>query len=208
MGVATGGEQVGPVWLAWAAPGTLEATSLSAGDRTRLAGFNPVRQQAFRTGRGLLAGLVQRLAPPTSRWQVTTAPCRHCGQPHGRVTVLGAAVEASVSYSEGIVVAAAAASSEVARLGVDVELDRPDPARDADLRGLLGDSPEPALRRWCRVEAVLKADGRGLRVDPGAVALPDPRFEVRDAVGPSGFLISLAWTPLAASAAPGGAARQ
>lgn len=205
MGVATGVEQSGPVWLAWAAPGTRDATTLSTRDRTRLAGFNPARQQAFLTGRGLLAGLVEPLAPPASRWQVTTGPCQHCGQPHGPVTVLGAAVEVSVSYSEGIVVAAAAASAEVGRLGVDVEVDRPDPVRDVHLRGLLGDSPEPALRRWCRVEAVLKADGRGLRVDPGAVTLPDPRFEVRDAVGTPGFLISLAWSSTAASATRRGA---
>ncbi len=206
MGVPTGGEQLGPVWLAWAAPGTLDASTVSTLDQTRLAGFNPVRQQAFRTGRALLTRLVEPLAPPTSPWQMTTAPCQHCGQPHGPVTVIGAAVEVSMSYSTGIVVAAAASSSEVGRLGVDVEVDRPDPIRDAHLRGLLGDSPESALRRWCRVEAVLKADGRGLRIDPGAVRLPDPRFDVRDAVGPPGFLISLAWTSTAASATRCGAA--
>ncbi|MGB7962471.1 MAG: hypothetical protein WCF12_05865 [Propionicimonas sp.] len=205
MRVATGGEKLGPVWLAWADPGTFEAT-LSSVDQTRLAGFDPVRQQAFRAGRALLTRLVEPLAPPASRWQVTTGPCQHCGQPHGPVTVLGVAVRVSVSYSTGIVVAAAASASEVGRLGVDVEVDRPDPVRDAHLRGLLGDSPEPALRRWCRVEAVLKADGRGLRVDPGTVTLPDPRFEVRDAAGPPGFLISLAWTSTAVSAARCGAA--
>ena len=205
MGVAADGGRLGPVRLAWAEPSRREG-SLSLVDQQRLVGFPPARQVAFRTGRDLLTGLIRPLVP-ASGWEVTTGACRHCGQLHGAVIVTGASVEVSVSYSAGIVVAAAAPASDVGKLGVDVEADLPDPVRDAHLRRLLGGRSEAPLRHWCRVEALLKADGRGLRVDPATVRLDDPAYQVRDVAGPPGFLISLAWTWPAVSVTLPGAAR-
>jgi 4'-phosphopantetheinyl transferase len=107
-----------------------------------------------------------------------------------------------VSYAAGLVVVAVAPSSEVSRLGVDVETCSVDAGRLEELRRMLGASTEPILRRWTRVESVLKADGRGLLVDPGAVYLrrggawiagQGMTYAVAEVPGPPGFLVSLAW---------------
>ena len=51
---------------------------------------------------------------------------------------------------------------------IDAELET-DPVRDAaGLNGILGARSGVRVRDWVRVEAALKADGRGLRVDPGS----------------------------------------
>lgn len=102
--------------------------------------------------------------------------CPRCGEPHGAVVVGGAAFLASVSYAGSLAVAAVAAAASVSALGVDAE-PTVDPQRDAaGLVGVLGGSHSATVRDWTRVEAALKADGRGLRVDPGGVVIePDPR---------------------------------
>ncbi len=71
------------------------------------------------------------------------------------------------------------------------------------MRLLPGDEDE--LQHWTRVEAVLKADGGGLRIDPAAVEfsrLPDVGFrarmsggavfEVQDLEIPGGYAAALA----------------
>ena len=62
-----------------------------------------------------------------------------------------------MSYADTLVVAAVAPRNRVAALGVDVEPAATTPAREHDLRRLLGPSNIPVLRRWTRIEAVLKA---------------------------------------------------
>ncbi|ONI63716.1 hypothetical protein ALI44B_03330 [Leifsonia sp. ALI-44-B] len=91
----------------------------------------------------------------------------------------------SLSTSEDIIVVAV---SDDARLGVDVEVlfsarrlsgsgDVAQRVRDvADVLGVDAGDERDVLQRWVRVEAVLKADGRGLRVDPR-----DVRFVEEDA---------------------------
>ena len=207
---------VGQVKLAWAAtsPGTIGTgvahASLSDGDLLRAAGFGPDRRRAFVLGRSLIAALVRELFPNVSGWSVGTGACRLCGARHGPVEITGAAAVASVSYAPGLVVAAAAPGRRVDRIGVDVEPERANATRTRDLERLLGPSHEPVLRRWTRIEAVLKADGRGLLIDPGEVRLRsgggriagDPaRYRVADVAGPAGSLVSLAWCGAEASAA-------
>lgn len=99
--------------------------------------------------------------------------CPACGADHGRIHVDGADAAVSVSYVEGWAVAVAAWGHE--RVGVDavpvdaggLERVLPD---DAGERAVMSapSSTAPA-RAWARVEAVLKADGRGLAVDPRRV---------------------------------------
>ncbi|MFZ0531516.1 MAG: hypothetical protein WAL91_13380, partial [Propionicimonas sp.] len=88
-----------------------------------------------------------------------------------------------------------------------------DPTRRHDLERLLGPGSEPVLRRWTRIEAVLKADGRGLSVDPAEVRLDptggaivgDPRrYRVAEVAGPPAYLISLAWCAAGAGAGAAG----
>ncbi|MDY0910467.1 chemotaxis protein CheY [Microbacterium sp. CFBP9034] len=97
-------------------------------------------------------------------------PCPRCGRPHGPVRTTDAAARPAVAYAGGIAVAAVADAGP-GTFAIDAELET-DPVRDvAGLDGVLGARMNVHLRDWVRAEAALKADGRGLRVDPGVVAV-------------------------------------
>ncbi|WP_109210159.1 MULTISPECIES: chemotaxis protein CheY [Microbacterium] len=132
--------------------------------------------------------------------------CPRCGGPHGPVVVRGAPFLASVTYAGSWTIAAVAATGDAGALGVDAELEV-DSRRDAaGMAGLLEDD-DATVRDWVRVESVLKADGRGLRVDPRSVAVmadaggwtavvPDEGvYDGSDAAGPGGVLVSVAVQP-------------
>ena len=217
----TGMAQVGPATIAWVRTGVvvlaseLDVGNLSEEDLERAAGFGAVRRQQFLLGRSLVATLVRGLFPDVTDWVVGTRACESCGLPHGPVEVTGVPIVAGVSYAPGMAVAAVAPSRRIARLGVDVEVAHATSAREHDLLHLLGSSNEPVLRRWTRIEAVLKADGRGLLVEPelvqvrrgiGRIPGASSRYHVSDVAGPDGYLISLAllrqpWVGAAAWAA-------
>ena len=121
-------------------------------------------------------------------------PCPFCGGPHGPVQLPGSPWRASVSYAGHLAVVGIIPSAGVDAFGLD-----------AELRTESGDLD---VRAWTRIEAALKADGRGLRVDPETVVVredadgwaavvpgPDagPRiYRGRDAAAPDGVLISVA----------------
>jgi 4'-phosphopantetheinyl transferase len=214
---------VGQVLLAWAVTTSantrtdLRGGVLSEQDLMRAAGFGPARRQAFLLGRTLVATLVDELFPATSGWSLGSRSCPRCGVRHSGVEITGVPAVASVSHAPGLVIVAAAASDRVSRLGVDVEPDAANATRSRDLERLLGRSAEPVLRRWTRVEAVLKADGRGLLVDPadvrvraglGRILDDAARYRVVDVAGPAGYLISLAWCGGGSSEAGSGQATE
>jgi 4'-phosphopantetheinyl transferase len=162
----------------------------------------------FLVGRLLVNALVAELFPHATGWLASAGACQRCGELHAGVELEGVPARASVSYAANLVVVAVAPTSLVSRLGVDVETADIDHQRALDLRRLLGASSEPVLRRWTRVEAVLKADGRGLLVDPGAVHLrqggawlagESVSYVVAEVDGPPGYLISVAWCTTAPS---------
>lgn len=93
-------------------------------------------------------------------------PCARCGGPHGALIVTGAAWRASVAYAGGFAVAAIAPEG-VEAFGVDAE-PLTEPVRDR--AGWAGTGAD-GVAGWVRTEASLKADGRGLRVDPGTVRI-------------------------------------
>ena len=128
---------------------------------------------------------------------------------------------AGVSYAGPVAVVGVVDAAVFDAFGVDAEPEH-DTTRDAaGLRGLLG-AGRASLRDWTRVEATLKADGRGLRVDPASVVVrerPDQDGCAWDAVvpggaafagwdpdGPEGILVSVAVRPRAAAEAERGPA--
>jgi 4'-phosphopantetheinyl transferase len=93
----------------------------------------------------------------------------------GRPSLSGCAADCSVSHSGGLVVAAA---SVPGRVGVDVEVLAPLPleALDAafgpgEMDDILsaGDQTRRALEIWTGKEATLKADGRGMSLEPARI---------------------------------------
>lgn len=129
--------------------------------------------------------------------------CPDCGGPHGRPVVMAPPearrIEVSLAHAgEQHVVAAVRGR----RIGIDAECADARPGRIAALRELLGDRDDP-LRRWTRVEAALKADGRGLRVEPSAVEVDDAsatarvpggdrRYALHDVAVGEGLVVSVA----------------
>ena len=163
------------------------ASTELAGDarRAALAALSPLERarydsavagrDAFLAGRLVLRSLAGELLdlPPAAVDLV--AVCPDCGGPHGRPAIPGSALRLSLSRGAGVVVAAASWGAEV---GVDVEPIDVSPERLAAIGSVTG---EASVLHWTRVEAVLKADGRGLRVDPARVSLVeiDGRLEGR-----------------------------
>lgn len=133
-------------------------------------------------------------------------PCVRCGGPHGPVRTTDASARPAVAYASGIAVAAVA-SHGPGTFAIDAEVET-DAVRDAaGLNGILGGRESVRLQDWVRVEAALKADGRGLRVDPGTVTVElvgdlgwravvpgGPIIAGWDIHGPPGLVISAAFS--------------
>ncbi|MCS5734106.1 4'-phosphopantetheinyl transferase family protein [Herbiconiux daphne] len=141
----------------------------------------------FVIGRAALRALASELvddAVAPAELEVT-AVCQVCGGPHGRPQVdlvspktkgksRGKRLQASIAHcAAGVAVAA----SWHGAIGIDVE--RADaPIESLAAIGTLipaaarpgGRNWEP-IQHWTRVEAVVKADGRGLLIDPADVAI-------------------------------------
>ncbi|MCC2030982.1 chemotaxis protein CheY [Microbacterium allomyrinae] len=169
----------------------------------------PRREIAWRLLRGLLAADAE-----------LTNPCPFCGGPHGPVKTTDAAGRPAIAYAGTTAVAAVAdVGAAGGAFAIDAEPER-DAVRDAaGLAGVLGSGADVHVRDWVRVEAALKADGRGLRVDPGDVVVTEEGPRRWSAIvpgapapllgwdldGPPGVLVSAA-VSAAAEEAPGGRA--
>lgn len=194
-GERIGPRLIGPVRIAWASvdePGRAPETG-----RPRAA------------GRMLLTALLSDLG---LRGERLTQRCSHCGAvDHGALATASGHAVVSVSYAEGLVVAAAALRTDAAAIGVDVERESGS-GRMVDLAALFAPLPPPTTAEWTAIEAVVKADGRGLRIPPGDVrvgerpastlpgarlaTLPDGRrFHVARVTGPNGHVVSVAIDP-------------
>jgi len=136
--------------------------------------------ERFLTGRMLLRELVAELSGRELGSITVTAACPDCGREHGQPRVSG--LHVSLSHAGDRVIAAAHPDRAI---GVDIESRDVSPERVAAIRTIAGAG---GLEHWTRIEAVLKADGRGLRVDPRAVrldgdtaTLDGSRYELADA---------------------------
>jgi len=119
----------------------------------------------------MLASLVVELVAVDARDVAIDARCPRCWLQHGRPRVMAPAavgIGVSVSHAEGTTIVAAARFRTV---GVDAEPAHLDAERAAAIHEIAGEAPDGAapVRHWTRVEAVLKADGRGLEVDPRGI---------------------------------------
>jgi 4'-phosphopantetheinyl transferase len=173
----------GGVRLAWADPAGFDRARaqrlLGSAEATRAAETaHAGRRDRFLLGRMLLRDLAADAAGIPPETVTVTAVCGRCGAEHGRPALLwpdaaGPPPSVTVASCSALVVAALAPPG--VPVGVDVEPQRAsaghEPTRRADLAVVLGGSSRSAVRRWVRAEAVLKADGRGLRVDPGSVVV-------------------------------------
>jgi 4'-phosphopantetheinyl transferase len=113
-------------------------------------------------GRDALRALAAELVGADPADVTVRARCATCGGPHGRPVLGGSrdldALHASVAHAGAAVVVAVSAGGPV---GIDAE----PRGREAP--------PGTTLEEWVRIEAVLKADGRGLRIDPSCVRFAD-----------------------------------
>lgn len=185
---------------------------LGDGQVARLRALDGARARRFAAGRALLVAALDDLLGAGADLTVTTA-CERCGGDHGPVRHPRAAI--SISYAGELVVVAVAPAGNsgdaAAAVGVDIERDDPVTRRRiAEAAALLPAGAPPTLAHWTRVEAVLKADGRGMRVSPEAVTfspdlssarVPGRRapIDVATLVGPRGFALSAAVVPPAAA---------
>ena len=143
---------------------------------------NPAR---YTTAHALLRTAVAQRVGGTPQDLVFDRTCATCGSHrHGKPTVAGhPELSVSLSYAGGLAVVALSRGGEV---GVDVEV-----VDDSDFEGFnavtLDPSEAPGLDRvgadqlglararvWARKEAVLKASGHGLAVDPRQVVVSGP----------------------------------
>jgi 4'-phosphopantetheinyl transferase len=113
-------------------------------------------------GRDALRALAAELVGADPADVTVRARCATCGGPHGRPVLGGSraldALHASVAHAGDAVVVAVGADGPI---GIDAE----PRGREAP--------PGTTLAEWVRIEAVLKADGRGLLVDPSRVRFGD-----------------------------------
>ena len=156
----------------------------------------PLHPDSHSTGRMLARTLVAELTGLDADTIRLESPCPDCGLPHGKPRVVGAAARArvSVSHAGPLTLAIAALDHEV---GIDAEQAGASAERLAAIEAVAGASIDP-LRHWTRVEAVLKADGRGLRVDPREVSITSDTATLGEhtyaleAIDIEGFVVSVA----------------
>jgi len=151
-------------------------------ERRRLAAYRwPADRDAFGTGAGLLRTAVAAYLGLPAAAAAVDRGCPRCGEPHGKSRLGGAAagLEVSVTHSGrrvGLAVATAGA------VGLDVEqVESPQafpydaaltPAELTGLRAVPpGERDRAFITAWARKEAVLKAAGIGLRLDPRRFAV-------------------------------------
>ena len=165
-------------------------------DAVRIAWDDADADDRRRTSRRLIDALLPGAV-------VRSGPCARCGGSHGRPRVEDIAAEISVAYAGRRAYAASVPRSHAVSLGIDAE-----EGDDRSPAGVERMRPATTLRDWTRIEAALKADGRGLAVDPALVRIdggPDAWTATlpgrptpivgRDVPGPPGVVLSVAIAP-------------
>lgn len=168
--------------VGWARPSdmhdfsTADLAVMGAGQLARHRGLSDRRASRFLAGRALIRELVVGLGGGPE--VLVGSVCRRCGGDHGVPETPGFVL--SVSHADDLV--AVAVSRDEVALGVDIESNSAE-SRVAQLGPLFAEGAVPDLAGWTRIEAALKADGRGVAVAPGSVSLR-PVDRAGEASGP------------------------
>lgn len=159
--------------IAWARVSDLgdftEADLAAMGDLQllRYRQLSDARAAGFLAGRALIRTLVIGLGGGPE--VILDSLCSRCGEHHAAPRTPGFVL--SVSHADDLVAVAVASGSDP--LGVDLERDSAE-ARVTDLRPMFPFGGAPDLAGWTRIEAAIKADGRGVEIEPSAVRLETP----------------------------------
>lgn len=141
--------------------------------------------ERFVFGRVLLRMLAAELTGAHPSAVRVVACCAVCGGPHGRPRLEGddralESLSVSIAHCQGAVVVAASTAGVV---GVDIEPTAGPADRGARITQVAGVPfstggfrPADPVLHWTRIEAALKADGRGLELDPRRVRVHESRF--------------------------------
>lgn len=188
-----------------------DLATLSPPERVRVGGAATTEEATRRAAAYVLArravSLVLAERPALVELDRT---CSRCGQPHGRPRVVtDAGLHLSVSHARApagdgdTVPVVAVALTRLAPVGVDVLF-----ARETAFGGFdavarhRDDTPSPddrsRARVWARKEAVLKAIGSGLELDPSSFPAPCPGAVAR--LGPDRVPVAVADLELAGAA--------
>lgn len=178
-----------------------DVAAMGTAQLTRFEQLTGRKAAEFVAGRKLIRDLVRRLRA-VDEVRIDSR-CTRCGEDHGAPRTHGVAL--SVSHADDLVVVAASRDAEM--LGVDLEAVAAE-SRMAQLAPMFAPAPAPDLAGWTRIEAAVKADGRGFEIEPSAVrmhplpslpgewsaALPGRAIRLRVATiaGPDGYVLSIA----------------
>lgn len=158
------------ITIAWARPPAVrgfaedDLAAMGESQVARYRALDPVRAEGFLAGRALLRQLILRLGGASG--VTLDSACPRCGRDHGVPRTRGFVL--SVSHAHDLV--AVAVSRGSAPMAIDVE-HAASSTRVAELAPLFAPRPAPDLAEWTRIEAAVKADGRGLAIDPADVRL-------------------------------------
>ena len=156
--------------IAWVRPSelrdfsTADLASMGEAQCERLRSLSGSRARGFLAGRALIHDLVVRLGGGPA--VLIDSVCPRCGRDHDAPRTPGFTL--SVSHAADLV--AVAVSRGERPLGVDIEHDSA-ASRVVELSALFTPRSAPALAGWTRIEAAIKADGRGITVAPADVRL-------------------------------------
>lgn len=174
---------------------------LGPSDRARLDGAGEPERERFLVGRSAILVAVSRLVGERVDGLTVDAVCLACGRAHGAPVVVGARTRVHVSLTHGSDRAFAVAAYRP--IGVDAEPRNTPAARLIAIHDVTGRRGRDPLGRWTAIEAILKADGRGLRVDPaqvlvghrhGRVADRGIRYRLRRHRDLDGYVVAVAWS--------------
>lgn len=168
---------------------------LSPRERSRFSALPENLASRYLAGRYLSRQLAASILQQDWSEIIPEAMCPDCEQDHGALSIRATDVNISVSYSNTRAVALAAHGLQI---GIDLEQGVPTEKRSVGSLTL-------TLQQWCDYEAIVKADGRGIRIELneveftevagkriGRIRDSEQSFELLDIDPVEGFVISAA----------------